>query len=204
MRRKAFYSEQEIVKNLYTQGKEWMLTDYTEYKGQYHRYTTGEVYTQPEWNKLTSKRLIKYQDLTETVKMYKSTKNVSVNYNNNIPSYKPVTTASDKKTGSITRYFIKRYDSEIVTEISADTFNKWSSNKIDQNIYQATSIEWIVADTYTKIDINKDAIPQVSEFNRKTVLSLQRPFNVLSKYLTNYTELYVDPTYTIPPDINNI
>jgi hypothetical protein len=204
MRRKAFYSEQEIVKNLYTQGKEWMLTDYTEYKGQYHRYTTGEVYTQPDWNKLTSKRLIKYQDLTETVKIYKSTKNVSVEYNNNIPSYKPVTTVTDKKTGSITRYFIKRYDSELVTEISVDTFNKWSSNKIDKNIYQATSIEWIVADTYTKIDSNKDAIPQVAEFNRTTVLSLQRPFAVLSKYLTDYTELYVDTTYTIPPDINNI
>lgn len=204
MRRKAFYSEQEIVKNLYTEGKEWMLTDYTEYKGQYHRYTTGEVYTQPEWNKNTSKRLIKYQDLAETVKMYKLTKNVSVNYNNNIPSYKPVITATDKKAGTITRYFIKRYDSDSVTEINSDTYKKWTTKTIDPNIYQATSIDWVIADTYTKIDINKDAIPQVSEFNRKTLLALKQPFTVLTKYLTDYTELYVDPTYTIPPDINNI
>lgn len=204
MRRKAFYSEQEIINGLYTQGKEWMLIDYTEYTGQYHRYTTGEVYTESQWNKDKSKRLIKYQDISEPVKMYKSLKSVKTQYANDIKSYKPVITSADKKAGSITRYFIKRYDSEIVTEISADTFNKWSSNKIDKNIYQATSIEWIVADTYNKIDINKDVVPQVAEFNRNTVLALKQPFAVLSKYLTDYTELYADPTYTIPPDINNI
>ena len=189
MRRKAFYSEQEIINGLYTQGKEWMLTDYTEYIGQYHRYTTGEVYTESQWNKDKSKRLIKYQDISEPVKMYKSLKSVKTKYANDIKSYKPVIASADKKAGSITRYFIKRYDSDAVTEISADTYKLWSTNKIDQNMYQATSLEWIVADTYNKIDINKDVVPQVAEFNRKTVLTLKQPFIILSKYLTNARKL---------------
>ena len=205
MRKKVYYSDQEIIKNLYTTGKEWMLSDYTEYIGQYHRYTTGEVYTHPEWDKNKSVRLIKFQELPETVKIYKSIKSVKTNYNTTIQSWNPVITSADKKTGSITRFFIKRYDNDSITEINSDTFNKWMLKQIDQNIYQAVSIEWVIADTYTKFDTNKDILQQVAEFNKKTIKTLQKPFDiVLSKYLTDYTELYVDATYNIPPDINNI
>jgi antirestriction protein len=140
MRKKAFYSDQEIIKNLYTTGKEWMLNDYTEYVGQYHRYTTGEVYTQPAWNQILSEQLVAYQELAQDVKTYKSLKSISTSYENNIKSYKPIISQDAKKSGSIIRYFIKRYDSENVIEISADTYNQYTRNQIDNNIYQTTSI----------------------------------------------------------------
>lgn len=203
MRKKAFYSDQEIIKNLYTTGKEWMLNDYTEYVGQYHRYTTGEVYTQPVWNQLLSEQLVAYQELAQDVKTYKSLKSISTSYKNNIKSYKPIINQDAKKSGSIIRYFIKRYDSENVTEISADTYNQYTRNQIDNNIYQTTSIEWIVSDTYSKIDFNVEPSMQIQQFNKKTIYDLSQPWLVLRNYLTNYLELYIDTTITVPKDINS-
>jgi hypothetical protein len=203
MRKKAFYSDQEIIKNLYTTGKEWMLNDYTEYVGQYHRYTTGEVYTQPVWNQLLSEQLVAYQELTQDIKTYKSLKSISTSYENNIKSYKPIISQDAKKSGSIIRYFIKRYDSENVIEISADTYNQYTRNQIDNNIYQTTSIEWIVSDTYSKIDFNAEPSMQIQQFNKKTIYDLSQPWVVLRNYLTNYLELYIDTTITVPKDINS-
>ena len=56
-RQKAYYTIDEITNNLYTTGSEWMLQNFTEYKGLYHTYITGEVYTQAKWNPKTSKKL---------------------------------------------------------------------------------------------------------------------------------------------------
>jgi len=203
MRKKAFYSDQEIIKNLYTTGKEWMLNDYTEYIGQYHRYTTGEVYTQPVWNQLLSEQLVAYQELTQDIKTYKSLKSISTSYENNIKSYKPIISQDAKKSGSIIRYFIKRYDSENVIEISADTYNQYTRNQIDNNIYQTISIKWIVSDTYSKIDYNAEPSIQIQQFNKKTIYDLSQPWVVLRNYLTNYLELYIDTTITVPKDINS-
>ena len=61
MRQKQIYKESEITTDLYTWGEEWQTEDGVEYKGLYHKYTTGEIYTQPVWNELSSKKLVKYQ-----------------------------------------------------------------------------------------------------------------------------------------------
>jgi len=202
MRRKVYYTPQEIINHLYTTGKEWMTPDYTEYIGLYHRYTTGEVYTEATWNKNKSKRLVKYQEIPADIKVYNKTKNPTVTYENNIKSYKPVITQADKKQGVITRYFIKRYDSENITEISEETYNMWNQKKIDNNIYNVRSIQWIIGQTHTKIDINKNILLQVQDLNKKTVYSQTGAFVNLKLYLSNYTELFVDTTFTVPADIN--
>tara|TARA_Y100000385_G_scaffold285784_1_gene346388 strand:+ start:3203 stop:3817 length:615 start_codon:yes stop_codon:yes gene_type:complete len=204
MRKKVYYTPQEIINNLYTIGNEWMTTDYTEYKGLYHRYTTGEVYTEHTWNKNKSKRLIKYQQLPVDIKVYNKTKKPAVAYENNIKSYKSTITPADKKQGVITRYFIKRYDSENITEISQSTYDLWTKKKIDNNIYLVTELQWVIGQTYTKIDINKNILLQVQQLNQTVVNSVSSAFSNLKTYLTDYIELYVDLTYTTPPDINNI
>lgn len=202
MRRKVYYTPQEFINHLYTTGKEWMTPDYTEYIGLYHRYTTGEVYTEAIWNKNKSKRLVKYQEIPEDIKVYNKSKNPTVNYENNIKSYKPVITQADKKLGVIPRYFIKRYDSENIIEISEETYNMWNQKKIDNNIYNVRSIQWIIGQTYTKIDINKNILLQVQDLNKKIVYSQTGSFSNLKNYLSNYTELFVDTTFTVPADIN--
>jgi hypothetical protein len=70
-RQKIYYSENQIVKNLHTKGLEFMLLrDFSEYAGFYHRYTTGEVFTEHEWNPLKSERLIRFRNLSEPKKKY--------------------------------------------------------------------------------------------------------------------------------------
>jgi hypothetical protein len=64
VRKKIYYSDDQIVKNLFTNGGEFsILDDFSEYVGFYHRYTTGEVFTEPEWNPLKSRRLIRFRRL---------------------------------------------------------------------------------------------------------------------------------------------
>ena len=61
MRDKIYYLNDEINAGLFTTGSEWMLEDLTEYKGSYHSYITGEVYTEASWNPITSKPLLKFK-----------------------------------------------------------------------------------------------------------------------------------------------
>jgi hypothetical protein len=53
MRLKLYYTTDEITNNLYTSGMQYMLQDNTEYRGLYHTYLTGEVYTGATWDSKT-------------------------------------------------------------------------------------------------------------------------------------------------------
>jgi hypothetical protein len=59
-RLKLYYPENQIVRNLYTNGNQYMLETGVVYVGFYHRYSTGEVYTESGWNEFQSKKLIPY------------------------------------------------------------------------------------------------------------------------------------------------
>jgi hypothetical protein len=60
-RMKIYYPDMQIDKNLYTKGGEWMTADdKVEYKGYYHKYTTGEVYTRKDWDPVYSRKLKRY------------------------------------------------------------------------------------------------------------------------------------------------
>ena len=73
MRYKLHYAENEITKNLYTFGKEFMLNN-IEYKGFYHKYSTGEVYSLKEWNPLLSNKLLPFEDTSGLKFRYKQLK----------------------------------------------------------------------------------------------------------------------------------
>ena len=63
-RKKLYYSEVEIEKNLVTNGKQWMLLEnWEEYIGYYHSYSsTREVYTEKEWHPKKSKVLVPFKE----------------------------------------------------------------------------------------------------------------------------------------------
>ncbi len=61
-RKKLYYPENQIQRNLFTKGQEWMtLDDWKEYQGFYHKYATGEVFTEKDWDPIRSKVLVKYK-----------------------------------------------------------------------------------------------------------------------------------------------
>ena len=57
-RLKVYYPLNEITNNLNTTGSQWMLESLEEYKGLYHTYTTGEIYSGGKYDKNISKKLV--------------------------------------------------------------------------------------------------------------------------------------------------
>ncbi len=200
MRIKLFYLPQEITNNLYTYGKEWMTTDSVEYKGLYHKYTTGEVYTEGVWDSNKSKQLVKYEteDLLKT--KYKNLKNINVVSITPV-QYQPENLITTQE--QIQRYFLqKKNESNNIIEIDSKQYELFLTNKIDQNLYNSIQLTWYISGPIN--DIINDNIKQLGVIskNRNSLTTAEKFLPGLSKKLNNLLELYTDTDFVVPRDIN--
>jgi len=213
-RQKVYYTINEIIPNLTTIGQEWMLESLEEYKGSYHKYTTGEVYTEAKYNPNKSKKLIPYLKQTtvsKTISIYSSLKpNIKTKYDS-IQSFTPKITTEILKQGFLTRYFIQQINSAIVTEISEDQFNDFQSKKIDPNLYATISLKWVIKGPINDVTQGSITTESVPSQNKKSVSAAQLTMPQISNILNNYLELYVGDNSvenaileTAPKDINNL
>ena len=172
-RLKVYYPEGQIQKGLYTQGGEWMLTDGTEYIGDYHRYSTGEVYTRGAYVRNVSQKLIPYispddLNLTEANK-YNSLKSIDSPFN--FAYYgKTLPTIDDYSRGYMIRYFVKRHFNDVITEVTKATYSK-----LGKEFYIKKEIRW---------KLSGDA-PLV---NQRVINDTERHIEGISNYITNYSE----------------
>ena len=200
-RLKLKYSVNEITNNLYTFGKEWMTEDDVEYIGLYHTYTTGEVYTRPVWDEQLSKKLVEYTDTTTSVYKYNKLKpNIKVTHKS-IQPYQVIVSATDYKTGYITRYFAKKQNENLIIEVNASQYADWDSAKIDNVLYDMIQIKWWVSGNINDISgvVN---VPGVKTKNKQAVQSAEIKMPGISLKLSNYTQYYADTTVVVPKDIN--
>lgn len=202
MRKKTYYSASDITNDLYTSGKEFQYTNGNEFKGLYHKYSTGEVYTGATWNKKTSKKLIPYDNLTGINKVYKKL-NPKLKTKYNTPKKYFVTlTKEDIKKRHITRYFLSQLNTKKIIEIDEKQKDEWYSKQIDNALYQILQIEWWIAgETETIIDgaIRKFG---VRDKNKNAIQKAKQTIPKIDSYLTNPLEFYVDVDIIIPADIN--
>jgi len=203
MRQKAYYTKNEIETNLYTTGKQFMLTDRTEYIGLYHRYiVTGEVYTLATWNETQSKPLIQYEELDPVVVAYKNAKpKIKTKYKIPVP-YKVVIAPADKKTGNITRYFIKKINNQQIMEINQKQFKDFNNKKIDPNLYIVASLTWHITGEINDSKQGSLSVIGVRTKNKNSVDSANKSFPGLNKYLNNLTEFHSDVDFIVAEDIN--
>jgi hypothetical protein len=201
MRQKAYYTKDEITANLYTMGGEWMTTDDVEYKGLYHTYATGEIYTQGTWNQNTSVKLIPYERIDPAAKIFKQLTNIDVKYDS-IQTYVVNVTEQNRLDGYISRYFIKKINETSITEIDSTQFNAWISGQIDNNVYVAVEIIWRITGNQTTQYVNGVQLPGVSESNLQRIQNAERVIPGISSKLSNPLEYYSDVTYNVPRDIN--
>lgn len=201
MRRRLYYTDRQIVKNLYTTGSEWQTTDGKEYIGPYHTYITGEVFTQPDWNETTSKELIKFEVKDQNVLNYQSLKNIQVKYETPQPAIIQVTNL-DRTNGFITRYIAKKYNETKIIEIDKLQFDKWLENKIDQNIWQIIPVYWKISGPLTTQIKGAVTTLGVREQNTKTVIDLESRMPGISMFLNNPIQYYTDTEFVVPRDIN--
>lgn len=193
MRKKAYYTINEIENNLFTTGSEWQTADGNEYVGLYHRYTTGEVYTQPVWNPNLSVKLSPYEQVSETVKQFKRLRDINVKYES-VQPYAVKLTQLDLIQGQINRYFIKRVNEQMVFEIDSATYQKWKTRKIDPNMHIAVEIVWLISgDIEHVIAMNNIQIQYA-----KTIISN------IGIVLNNPAQYYTTADKITPIDINQL
>lgn len=203
MRQKAYYSISEITTDLYTTGSEWMTESYEEYIGLYHKYTTGEVYTEPNWNKNKSIPLITYKKLSESVKTYNRVSVVNLQYKS-FQTHNINVTKKDIDAGFITRYIIKKNNEIKFYEINKDTFSDYNKKKIDPTIYSATQLQWHIVGDIEDTQKGNMTIQGVRSKNLQAVKNAESTMPNLSMYLNNPLQYYTDTDIIIPVDINGL
>lgn len=173
-RKKIYYPEGQIQKGLYTEGREWMLEDGTEYIGDYHKYITGEVFTKSSFIKNVSQLLIPFIDMSvkdlkqkfdyDTLVETPTSDFFSARYGITLPTQK------DYDKGYFTRYFVKRHFDQIITEVTKDNFLELEKQH------------------YVKLELAWKLRGNVEEINMKQVRTAERDIEGISNYLTNYSE----------------
>lgn len=208
-RKKLYYADNQIEKNLYTKGKEWMtLDDWKEYSGPYHRYITGEVFTEAEWNPFTSKKLVRYRLRSDSYFKYLDLKHFKVINNekrkktggsNEFYKYKAPrvvrrsVTPAEAKTGVMNRYFIyKRNEpNRVFFEVDFNQVKDYQKNNsgINQYLYGLLVIPWKIIgperDVFNNGLLSK---PGVVDTNKRLVEKFSKQFRLLGQMINNYRE----------------
>jgi len=209
---KIYYPDSQIVNNLFTKGGEFMkLNNFEEYVGFYHRYSTGEVFTETKWDILKSTRLIRFRPIIENSKKYyglkhfyqvgsnrrKQRSNTDEYYKYSAPrAVRRKLTEKEIKAGKITRHFVtKRNERDrIFFEISPEQVNGYPllSEGINQYLYELVQLPWKVDGP--EYDIYEDGIlkiPGVIDTNLRIIDRYSQKFRILRNIITSPRELTV-------------
>ena len=203
MRIKSYYSANEIVNNLYTTGQELMTTDNVEYVGLYHKYTTGEIYSQPTWDKNKSVKLIKYKEQSESVIEYNKISDIEINYKS-FNTYNVVITKENINNGYIDRFIIKRSNDNIFYEVNSDTYDMYTNEDIDPVLYSAVKLKWYITGNINDTQQGNITIPGVQSNNYKELQTAEITVPGISLYFTDLLQYYVDNDNVTPKDINGL
>lgn len=200
MREKLRYTPAQIRKGLYTTGQEWQTADGTEYIGLYHRYTTGEVFTETEWNPNKSVKLFPYESVSPAVMLYKRLKGEDINVKfQSTNEYQPEISGTDS---IITRYFISKQNEFNIQEIDSTQFELFLQGKLDNIMYTAVKIPWKVVGYLQNRTVNGVIEQGIYEHNMNSIQVAKNQIPNIDKYLTDPLELATDIQYDIPTDIN--
>jgi hypothetical protein len=209
-RKKIYYPDNQIIKDLYTKGKEWMyLDDWKEYTGFYHRYTTGEVFTEKEWDPFRSKKLTEYIDKESNYLKYIDLKHyvvlpsgktkvsgINTDYFNYTPpiAVRRQPTGDELKDGIMKRYFVyKRNEpNRVFFEIDEKQSKTYETQGkgLNQFIYGLLQINWKITGIEFDVYDNNNILIEagIVDTNRRIVLRNSKKFPILAKILTNYRE----------------
>ena len=203
MRIKSYYSANEIVNNLYTTGQELMTTDNVEYVGLYHKYTTGEIYSQPTWDKNKSVKLIKYKEQPESVTEYNKISDIEIDYKS-FNTYNVAITKENINKGYVDRFIIKRANDNVFYEVNSDTYDMYTREDIDPVLYLAVKFKWYITGNINDERQGNILIPGVKSNNYKELQTAEKTVPNIMSYLTDLLQHYVDNDNVTPKDINGL
>jgi len=178
-----------------------MLVDNTEYIGQYHTYTTGEVFTEASFVEGVSKTLIPYKDIQSISNLgvdfkknfeYDNIKNVTIK-ESGTPNPKFVQpTDEDRINGHMERLFAQKVnDKDVLIEINGDDIkNIGAPEGMDDNLYKIFSLQWKITGPPADIldSVGNIVESGIASTNERTVSSKSQEYPALKKLLKDFTE----------------
>lgn len=195
-----YYPKSKIISNLYTNGQELVYTS-TErfYTGSYHILSDGRIYTgkNQQDGELKSLKFAEEVQQLDAEAVASSTGNQNLNSNTfydeirrrqqiNPPKLEllePKYTQPTVKYPILTRYFLRRTNNAIFTEVSLKDYNaiKNRDKKYNWGIYVTFELPWSTSGAYIK------------ETNERMVLLTEQRYKVygFTQYITNYTEFSI-------------
>jgi hypothetical protein len=205
-RKRIYYTKAQITEGLVTSGKEWMYVDGTEYIGQYHRYTTDEVFSEATYIDGKSKILIPYID-TKTIGQqnelgidtsknfeYNSIKTLDVQISQ-IPN--PNTervTDRDIEVGYVVRYFAYKVNDGQLLELNKEGYDSVGSpNGLDAILWKKFNLRWKITGPDNDILDRFGNIKEsgIIDTNRRTLNLKSEEYPTLMEYITDLTEYAV-------------
>lgn len=207
-RKKIYYPDSQITKNLFTEGKEWMyLKDWKSYRGYYHRYSNGEVFTEREWDPNRSEILVPYKERPDSYFTYLDIKQYSLfrgeKYqilgSNKFYSYiapravKRPPTDIETENGLMERIFVyKRNEpNRVMFEVDEKQIENFDRDGVGINkyLYGYIKIPWRIDGP--KRDVFEGSflkLPGVIDTNRRIIERYSKKFPILASILNNLRE----------------
>jgi len=206
-RKRIFYTEAQITTGLVTEGREWMFTDGTEYIGQYHKYVTNEVFSEPNFVKDKSRKLIPFIALvseegeSEIIggvpfdfsknKIYDDIKTIDVKKSKSPQMAIINPTDEDYRRGWMTRYFAGKINDNQIMELTKDQYSKIGSEEgLPEYIWNGFKLRWkISGPLYDLIDTKTGIVKESGVIDTN-----QRNLKLLSEKYPNILDTLVDLT----------
>lgn len=202
-RQRIYYTKAQIEAGLKTGGGEWMFTDGTEYIGQYHKYSTGEVFTDSNYVDGKSRKLIPYVDVSkvfdETDSIidfaknfeYDAIKNVDVK--KSVKSNEPISDIYNRpvKNGYIKRLFAYKVNDGQILELDEIGYGNYGTKKgLDAILWRKFSIDWKVQGSDYDILDSQGNVKEggIIDENRRTIEKYSEEYPTLSKRITDFRE----------------
>lgn len=207
-RKKIYYPDSQITKNLFTSGKEWMyLKDWKEYIGYYHQYSNGEVFTEREWDPNRSEVLVKYKERQESYFRYLDVKRYGIFLNEKYEligpqkhfaysaprAVKRLPTDAEMEDGLMERYFVyKRNEpNRVMIEVDSKQTQNFDRDNtgINQYLYGLVKIPWKISGPERDIyEGNMIKISGVIDTNQRIIEKYSKKFPILKQLLNNPRE----------------
>jgi len=202
-RERIYYTKAQITNGLKTGGGEWMYTDGTEYIGQYHRYSTGEVFTDSNYVNGKSRKLIPFVDLEKKLednefgidfsKNFEYDAIKSVDVQKSVKSNEPVSDIYNRpvKNGYIKRLFAYKVNDGQILELDEIGYGSVGSETgLDAILWRKFSIDWKVQGPDYDILDSQGNVKEggIIDENRRTIEKYSEEYPTLSKRITDFRQ----------------